>query len=95
VRLAADDDQGRERLARYCTRPPFALDRLQVLRDGRIAFELKVPRKGRTHRVMTAMEFMGRLVALIPPPRMPLVRFAGRAARVARLASPAGARCIA
>jgi hypothetical protein len=27
VRIAADDDAGRERLARYCTRPPFALDR--------------------------------------------------------------------
>jgi len=37
VRLAADDDAGRERLARYCARPPFALDRIEVLRDGRIA----------------------------------------------------------
>ena len=24
VRLAADDDEGRERLIRYCARPPFA-----------------------------------------------------------------------
>jgi len=37
LRLAADDDAGRERLARYCARPPFALDRIEVLRDGRIA----------------------------------------------------------
>jgi hypothetical protein len=29
VRLAADDDVGRERLVRYCTRPPFALDRIE------------------------------------------------------------------
>jgi hypothetical protein len=77
VRLAADDDQGRERLVRYCTRPPFALDRIEVLRDGRIAYSLKVPRKGRTHRVMTPMEFMARLAALIPPPKIPLVRYHG------------------
>ncbi|XYI00082.1 hypothetical protein ACMHYB_10165 [Sorangium sp. So ce1128] len=37
VRIAADDDRGRERLVRYCTRPPLALDRIEVLRDGRIA----------------------------------------------------------
>ena len=45
VHLAADDDVGRERLVRYCTRPPFALERIEVLRDGRIAYLLKVPRK--------------------------------------------------
>ncbi len=33
----AGDDQGRERLVRCCTRPPFALDRIFVLADGRIA----------------------------------------------------------
>ena len=77
VRIAADDDVGRERLVRYCTRPPFALARIEVLRDGRIAYLLKVPRKGRTHRVMTPIEFMARLAALIPRPRIPLVRYHG------------------
>jgi hypothetical protein len=77
VRLAADDDEGRERLARSFTRPPFALDRIEVLRDGRIAYLLKVPRKGRTHRIMMPMEFMARLAALIPRPRIPLVRYHG------------------
>jgi hypothetical protein len=77
VRIAADDDLGRERLVRYCTRPPFALDRIEVLSDGRIAYLLKVPRKGRTHRIMTSMEFMARLSAQIPRPRIPLVRYHG------------------
>jgi Putative transposase/Transposase zinc-binding domain len=77
VRLAADDVEGRERLVRYCTRPPFALDRIEVLRDGRIAYRLKVPRRGRTHRVMTPMEFMARLAALVPPPKIPFVRYHG------------------
>jgi hypothetical protein len=77
VRIAAGDAAGRERLVRYCARPPFALDRISVLRDGRIAYLLKVPRKGRTHRVMTPMEFMARLCALIPPPRIPAIRYHG------------------
>ena len=40
VRLAADDDEGRERLIRYCARPPFALERLEELKDGRISYLL-------------------------------------------------------
>jgi len=77
VRLAGDDVEGRERLVRYCTRPPFALDRIEVLRDGRIAYRMKVPRRGHTHRVMTPMEFMARLAALLPPPKIPFVRYHG------------------
>jgi len=77
VRIAAGDDVGRERLVRYCTRPPFALDRIEVLRDGRVAYAIKMPRRGRTHRVMTPMEFMARLAALIHPPRIPFVRYHG------------------
>jgi hypothetical protein len=77
VRLAADDNVGRERLVRSFTRPSFALDRTEVLRDGRIAYSLKVARQGRTHRVMTPMEFMARLSALIPRPQIPLARYHG------------------
>jgi hypothetical protein len=35
VRIAAGNDEGCERLIRYCTRPPFALERIEELRDGR------------------------------------------------------------
>ncbi|XXX71018.1 transposase [Sorangium sp. So ce128] len=77
VRIAADDDQGRERLVRYCTRPAFALDRIELLPDGRIAYLMKIPRRGRTHRVMNPLEFRARLAALIPPPKIPLVRYHG------------------
>ena len=34
MRIEADDDEGRERLIRYCARPCFALERLVVV-DGR------------------------------------------------------------
>ena len=78
VRLAAHDREGRERLFRYGARPPFALDRFSELPDGRIAYRLKVPnRRGHTHRVMTPVECLVRLAALVPPPWQPLVRYHG------------------
>ena len=77
VRIAAADDEGRERLIRYCARPPFSLERIEELKDGRIGYLMKTPRRGRTHRVMTPMEFMGRLAILVPPPFYPLVRYHG------------------
>src|SRR5262249_54696350 len=43
-------------------------------RDGRIAYQVKSPRKGRTHRVMTPMDFMARRAAVVPAPFLPLVR---------------------
>jgi hypothetical protein len=77
VRLAAGDDEGRERLIRYCARPPFAMERIEELKDGRIAYLVKTPRRGGTHRVMTPVEFLGRLAILVPPPYFPLVRYHG------------------
>lgn len=56
----------------------MSLERLSLASDGRIAYKLKLPgRRGETHRLMQPMEFMARLAALVPPPRYPLVRFAG------------------
>lgn len=77
VRIAAGDDAGRERLVRYCARPPFALERFELLRDGRVAYRVKTPRHGRSHRVMTPLELMARLAALIPPPFFPTIRYGG------------------
>ena len=77
VRIDGDDDEGRERLLRYCARPAIALDRIELLRDGTIAYRVKTPRRGKTHRVMTPVEFLARLAALTPPPRYPLTRYAG------------------
>ncbi|MGK4009291.1 transposase [Sorangium sp. So ce1036] len=71
------DDEGRERLVRYCARPCFALERLSILRDGRVAYQVKYPRRKGTHRVMTPIVFFARLAALVPPPRHPLVRYHG------------------
>ncbi len=85
VRVAADDDVGREKLVRYCARPPFALEGLTVLADGRVAYRVKYPRGNATHRLMTPVELLARIAALIPPPRYPLVRYHGILAPHAKL----------
>jgi hypothetical protein len=78
VRIEAGDDLGRERLCRYGARPPLSLERLRRLLGGRVAYRVKYVRRGRAkHRVMTALELLARLSALIAPPRYPLVRFHG------------------
>ncbi len=78
VAIAADDDIARERLMRYGARPPIALDRLRWLPGGRVAYRIKGLRDGRAkHRVMTPLEFLARLAAIVPPPRYPLLRYHG------------------
>ena len=78
VRVEEDDRVGLERLCRYVARPAVCGERVELLEDGSVAYRLKVPRRGgATHRVMRPQEFMGCLVALIPPPRFPLVRHHG------------------
>jgi hypothetical protein len=78
VYLPAADIEGREKLCRYALRPCFALERLSMVPDGRVAYRVKVARGRRaTHRIMTPLEFLARASALIPPPRFPLVRYHG------------------
>jgi hypothetical protein len=78
VRIEAGDDLGRERLARYGVRPPLSLERLRRLPGGRVAYRLKYVSRGRgKHRVMSGLEFMARLCAIVAPPRYPLLRYAG------------------
>ena len=43
VVVSASDREGRERLLRYCARPPLSLERLSVLGDGRIAYAIRKP----------------------------------------------------
>jgi len=46
VRIEAADRAGRERLLRYCARPPFALDRLRKLDPERLLYEGTKPGPG-------------------------------------------------
>ncbi|XYI02242.1 transposase [Sorangium sp. So ce1128] len=78
VRLRAGDRAGLERLCRYGARPPFSLERIWLLPDGRVAYRLRKPRRnGATHLVLAPVHFLARIAALVPPPRYPLLRLSG------------------
>jgi hypothetical protein len=78
VRCAADDRQALEQLCRYITRPALANERVQTNTAGQVVLKLKTPwRDGTTHLVMSPLEFMQRLAALVPRPRRHLIRFHG------------------
>ena len=67
-----------ERLCRYITRPPLALDRLSTQTTGKVVYELKHPFKnGTTHFVFEPLEFLAKLAALVPRPRANLTRYHG------------------
>src|SRR6476646_9993384 len=54
VTVRAGDREGLERLCRYGARPPFSLEHLSMLGDGRVAYLRCMPRRnGATHLVMT------------------------------------------
>jgi len=52
VRVAANDRDGLEHLARYLARPPVATDRLTLLADGRVALRFKRPLSDGTEAVV-------------------------------------------
>ncbi|HSR54068.1 MAG TPA: transposase [Acidobacteriota bacterium] len=67
-----------ERLCRYITRPPIATKRLTVDGQGRVVYRYKRPfRDGSTHVVLEPLDFIARLAALVPRPRLNLTRFHG------------------
>ena len=70
VTVAARDRAGLERLLRYCARPIFASERLQwIEKDQRLVYRLPKPRPdGQTVLYLTPMEFLDKLVVLIPLP---------------------------
>ena len=78
VRCGADDRQSLEQLCRYITRPALANERVQTNAAGQVVLKLKTPwRDGTTHLVMSPLEFMQRLAALVPRPRLHLIRVHG------------------
>ena len=78
MRCGADDRQALEQLCRYITRPALANERVQTNAAGQVVLKLKTPwRDGTTHLVMSPLEFMQRLAALVPRPRLHLIRFHG------------------
>lgn len=78
VATKANERAKLERLCRYITRPAVSTKRLSITRNGRVRYELKTPwRNGTTHVIFEPLDFISRLVALIPKPRVNLTRFHG------------------
>ncbi len=67
-----------ERLCRYITRPAIAERRLSLTHQGKVRYELKTPyRDGTTHVIFEPVDFIAKLAALVPRPRVNLTRFHG------------------
>ncbi len=78
VRCGKGERKKLERLCRYVTRPAIANERLTLTDCDQVVYELKTPyRDGTTHIVMSPLELLQRLAALVPRPRLNLIRFHG------------------
>ena len=86
VRCGTDDRQALEQLCRHITRPALANERVQTNAAGQVVLKHKTSwRDGTTHLVLSPLEFMQRLAALVPRPRLHLIRFHGVLAPNAKL----------
>jgi hypothetical protein len=78
VAVRAHDRGTLERLCRYITRPALATGRLALSPQGRLRYTLKTPyRDGTTHVIFEPLDFIARLAALVPRPRVHLTRYHG------------------
>jgi Putative transposase len=78
VGIAPHERKKLERLCRYVSRPPVAIERLALTASGEVRYTLKTPyRDGTTRIVLEPLNLMARLAALVPPPRMHQTRSHG------------------
>ena len=78
VWVGGRDRQKLEKLIRYTARGPIATERLSESFPDKLIYKMKSRwRDGTTHVSFSYLDFIARLVALIPPPRMNLIRYHG------------------
>jgi hypothetical protein len=78
VAARANQRQKLERLCRYISRPAISEKRLSLTPNGNVRYQLKTPyRDGTTHVIFEPLDFIARLAALVPKPRVNLTRFHG------------------
>ena len=76
VAAQASERRKLERLARYVTRSAVSEQRLSLTTNGPVRYELKMPyRDGTAHVFFEPMDFIARLAALVPKPRVSLIRY--------------------
>jgi hypothetical protein len=78
VWAGANDRAKLERICRYIARPAVCNERIAVTECGHVRYTLKTPyRDGTTHVFFNPLDFIARLAALVPKPRVNLTRFHG------------------
>lgn len=78
VYIEADKRDKLEKLCRYVSRPPVAESRLRKLDNGDVGYFLKTQWNDGTIAVrFSPLEFIEKLVALVPQPRIHLIRYHG------------------
>ena len=78
TRVEARNRTSLEQLCRYVARPPLVAGCLPPIDDERISFALKTPwSDGTTHLVLSPLELIEELAAIVPPPRLNLIRYYG------------------
>ena len=78
VAARADERHKLERLCRYVSRPAVSEQRLSLAPGGLVRYQLKTPYKdGTTHVLLEPLDFLARLAALVPKPRVNLTRYHG------------------
>ena len=78
VASAAHEREKLERLCRHITRPAVSTERLSLTAQGNVRYRLKTPnRDGTTDVVFEPLDFIARLAALVPTPRVNLTRYHG------------------
>ena len=78
VACKAHDRKKLDRLCRYISRAAVAEKRLSLTRNGMVRYELKTPyRDGTTQVIFEPLDFISKLAALVPKPRVNLTRFHG------------------
>lgn len=78
VAAKAHERKKLERLCRYISRPAVSEKRLSLTPNGNVRYQLKTPyRDGTTHVIFEPLDFIARLAALVPKPRVNLIRFHG------------------
>jgi hypothetical protein len=78
TRVEAGNKDGLERLCRYVSRPPLAAGSLTQISDEILSFKLKTPwSDGTTSILLSPLELIEKLSALVPPPRQNIVRYNG------------------
>ena len=88
VYCAAYERDKLEKLCRYIARPAVSEERLRLAPNGDVVLRLKTPYSdGTSHLLFSGLEFVEKLAALVPQPRIHLTRFFGVLAPHAKIRS--------